>query len=336
MIELSICIATYNRAKFIGQTLESILDQLPVEAELVVVDGASPDNTEEIIRPYLARHTQLRYFRELENSGVDRDYDKAVAYARGTFCWLMTDDDLLCPGAVSRVMQTLTSDLDLLVVNSEVRDAQLDKVLDPNFLKLTSDKTYEPAEASAFFEDAANALSFIGGTIIRRSLWISRAREPYFGSLFIHMGVIFQAPLAGLAKVVVDPLILIRYGNAMWTARGFEIWMFKWPSLIWSFSGISAAARRKVSLEQPWKRIKALVVQRAIGAYGLPEYKQFIKPRATGVAKITALIMAVTPGRLVNAAAGIYCFVKGSRMGLFDVARSKHATWLSRMLGRTL
>ncbi|MFZ5567202.1 MAG: glycosyltransferase family 2 protein [Pseudomonadota bacterium] len=333
---LSICIATYNRARFIGETLSSILDQLPNDVELVVVDGASPDNTEEMVRPYVERCASFRYFREPENSGVDRDYDKAVNYARGTFCWLMTDDDLLRPGAVWRVLQMLTPELDLLVVNSEVRNSDLTKTLDLNFLKLESDRSYGPEETSHFFADAANALSFIGGTVIRRSIWLSRSRAPYFGSLFIHMGVIFQAPMPGLVKVAVEPLILIRYGNAMWTARGFEIWMFKWPSLIWSFKGISAEARNKVSQAEPWKRIRSLYVQRAIGAYGFSEYRQFIAPRARGLARIIALMMALAPGKLVNAVGSLYCYLRHSRMGLFDMARSPHATWLSRLLGRTL
>jgi abequosyltransferase len=333
---LSICIATYNRASFIGETLSSILDQLPTDVELVVVDGASPDNTEEMVRPYAERYASFRYFREQENSGVDRDYDKAVNYARGTFCWLMTDDDLLQSGAVRRVLQMLKPELDLLVVNSEVRNSDLTKTLDFNFLKLESDRSYGPEETSHFFADAANALSFIGSTIIRRSIWLSRSRAPYFGSLFIHMGVIFQAPLPGMVKVAVEPLILIRYGNAMWTARGFEIWMFKWPSLVWSFEVISADARSKVSREEPWRGLKPLFVQRAIGAYGISEYRRFIVPRASGATRALGLVMALAPGKLVNTLGVLYCYLRGSRMGLFDMASSPHATWLSRLLGDKL
>lgn len=333
---LSICIATYNRSRFIGETLDSILCQLPSDVELIVVDGASPDDTEKVVRPYHERSANLRYFREPENSGVDKDYDKAVNYARGEFCWLMTDDDLLLPGAIRRVLLALAPEIDLLVINSEVRDADLRKTLDLNFLKLTVDKVYKPEDASDFFADAGNALSFIGGTVIRRSVWLSRAREPYFGSLFIHMGVIFQAPLTGLAKVVVTPLLLIRYGNAMWTARGFEIWMFKWPELIWSFSGISSEAKTKVVSERPWHRPRALVVQRGIGAYGMAEYQLFIASRTHGVLKFAWWAMALMPGKLINTCAALYCYMFGLRGGLYDMARSRHATWLSRWLGSLL
>src|SRR5687767_2741192 len=89
MIKLSICIATFNRARFIGDTLDSILVQMEPGIELVVVDGASHDGTQALMAEYVPRHPEIRYFREARNSGVDGDYDKAVAYARGVYCWLM-------------------------------------------------------------------------------------------------------------------------------------------------------------------------------------------------------------------------------------------------------
>ena len=76
---LTICIATYNRAKFIGETLDSILSQMHLGVELVIVDGASPDNTPEVMAEYTSQYPALRYYRETENSGIDGDYDKAIA-----------------------------------------------------------------------------------------------------------------------------------------------------------------------------------------------------------------------------------------------------------------
>lgn len=56
--KLSICIATYNRGKFIGETLDSILVQMEPGVELLVVDGASPDNTPEVMAQYLSLHPE--------------------------------------------------------------------------------------------------------------------------------------------------------------------------------------------------------------------------------------------------------------------------------------
>ncbi len=50
---LSICIATYNRAEYIGETLESIIPQVTDEVEIVIVDGASTDNTSSVVKHYI-------------------------------------------------------------------------------------------------------------------------------------------------------------------------------------------------------------------------------------------------------------------------------------------
>ena len=54
---LSICIATYNRANFIGETLDSIILQLTEDVEVVIVDGASTDNTREVVESYVKNNT---------------------------------------------------------------------------------------------------------------------------------------------------------------------------------------------------------------------------------------------------------------------------------------
>ena len=49
LIKLSICIATYNRGAFISETLDCILTQIEPGVEIVVVDGASADNTSDVM-----------------------------------------------------------------------------------------------------------------------------------------------------------------------------------------------------------------------------------------------------------------------------------------------
>src|ERR1035437_7960952 len=138
-MKLSICIATFLRANFIAETLDSILGQMQENVEIVVVDGASPDNTRGVIAQYLIKYPEVRYYREESNSGVDRDYDKAVGYASGEYCWLMTDDDLLVPGAIKRVLSALDDRCELSVVNAEVRNVDFSKRLNKSLIKVSSD-----------------------------------------------------------------------------------------------------------------------------------------------------------------------------------------------------
>lgn len=336
--KLSICIATYNRGKFIGETLDSILSQMQPGVELIVVDGASPDNTPEVMAQYLSRYPEIRYYREQENSGIDRDYDKAVGYARGEYCWLMTDDDLLCSGSVSRVLDSIDANTDLVVVNSEVRNADFSKSLESRFLKFAGDREYAAMDGEKFFSEVANYLSFIGGVVIKRNLWLERDRSSYYGTLFIHVGIIFQHPPINRVKVIADPLIIIRYGNAMWTSRGFEIWMFKWPQLIWSFPDFSDQSKSFACSREPWGQIKKAILYRAIGGYGVSEYSHFIAPRAKGWSRGVYMAIAIFPAAIVNFFVSLYCVLvnRNARSVLYDVSRSRHATWISRFFGQFL
>jgi abequosyltransferase len=336
--KLSICIATFNRGKYIGETLDSILSQISPDVELVVVDGASPDNTPEVMASYVSTYPEIRYFRELVNSGIDADYDKAVGYAVGQYCWLMTDDDLLKPGAIKRVLAELDGLRDLVVVNAETRIADLTEVLVPRQLVVDVDRSYIKDDSESLFSECTNYLSFIGGIVIRRGFWLERDRKSFYGSLFVHVGVIFQQPRIENVYVISDPQIIVRYGNAMWTSRGFEIWSFKWQELVWSFAGFSDKAKRRVCHPAPWKRIKTLFYYRATGAYSKDEFEKFIHSRTSGIKRLMSHGIAIFPATVANIISVFYfmLFHRTERMMQYDLLRSRHASGVSRWLAKVL
>ncbi|MBP2673937.1 MAG: glycosyltransferase family 2 protein [Deltaproteobacteria bacterium] len=325
-MRLSICMATFNRAAFIGRTLDSIVHQAPDDVEIVIVDGGSSDNTKEVVSGYGKRFPGIRYLRQEKNMGVDRDFNTAVEMSRGDYCWLMSDDDVLKPGAIRRVLEATERGHGLIVVNAEVRDAALGKVLDAKRLRIDADRLYRADENARFFEDVAGYLTFIGCVVIKSGIWKSRDREPYFGSLFIHVGVIFQQPVPGDILVIAAPLVSIRYGNALWTARGFEIWMFKWPDLVWSFPGLPETAKRRVVPREPWRDASTLLTYRAIGAYSGAEYDKWLKTRfSSNGERFPAWAIARFPGTLLNLLGLLYfsLFHPESRMPLTDMLNSR-------------
>ena len=340
MIKLSICIATFNRGAFIAETLDSILSQMTPDTELIVVNGNSPDETNEVVLGYADRFPQLRYFRESTNSGVDGDYDKAVGYAVGTFCWLMTDDDIMLPGAIASVLERISMDqgLDAVIVNAEVRNVDLTRLLERRLLVTEVDTRYEPGGEEQLFAKLARHLKFIGCVVVRRAWWLSRDRAKFYGSLFIHVGAIFQSPPLANCYVMAKPLLSIRYGNAMWTARGFEIWMFLWPNLVWSFAGFSDGSKSSISQREPWRRITKLGMHRATGGYSIAEYHRFLANRTSRMGRVVPYMMAVLPARFINALASVYCVLlfDTARLNLYDLARSRHSSWVTRIAAKVV
>ncbi len=330
--KLTICIATFNRGAFISETLDSILPQLQSNIELIVVDGASPDNTSEVMGKYVSQYPKIRYYREFVNSGIDRDYDKAVAYAKGEYCWLLTDDDLVKPNAINKILAKLDGLNDLVVINAEVANRDFSKILDEKLIKLDSNQTYKAYEGDKFMREVGHGLSFIGCVVIKRALWLSRERVNFYGSLFIHVGVIFQQPRLKNITLIADPLVKIRYGNAMWTPRGLEIWLIKWPNLIWSFEGYSTESKSAVCSNSFLKKLKRLVFYRASGAYTYKEFKLFLEPQINLLGSFFYLVIALFPARLMNVIASIYCALinRSMKMAMYSLNNSKYQNFISR------
>ena len=97
---LSICIPTYNRAHYLKECLDSIVAQFGDQevrdnVEVVVSDNASPDNTCEVVEEYCRKFNNIKYFRNNENLGVDRNVINVVERANGEYCWYMGDDDAI-------------------------------------------------------------------------------------------------------------------------------------------------------------------------------------------------------------------------------------------------
>jgi len=309
---LSICIATYNRAAYIGETLESIIPQLDDDVEILVVDGASTDNTEDVVRQYAGKESRIRYIRLSAKGGIDQDYDKSVQLARGKYCWFFTDDDVLRPGAVNAVKIAINEGHDLVVVNAEVRNRDLLKTLQTQKIAINENKIYGPNDMEVLFIDALQYLSFIGAVVIRRSVWLSRDRATYFGTEFVHLGTIFQKPLNGSTLIIAEPYIIIRFGNAHWTPRSFEIWMFKFPEFLWSFKNISNKAKQSICKREPWFSLKALLIQRIIGGYNMQSYCQYLKNMRKNILwQFCAWFIACFPRKIIIGVYYCYSRIKG-------------------------
>ena len=94
------------KRSFLRQAIESILSQDYADFELVVVDDASPENLEEVVREF--NDSRIIYKRNKENIGgqdLVAAWNHAMEYARGEFCVLASDDDEYAPGYLTEMMR---------------------------------------------------------------------------------------------------------------------------------------------------------------------------------------------------------------------------------------
>jgi len=95
----TIAIATYNRSRWLGETLASLAAHLAdrPEVEVVIVDNRSTDATAEVAAPFVAAHPSWRIVTE-SAQGLSHARNRAIAEARGEVIVFLDDDVLIEPG----------------------------------------------------------------------------------------------------------------------------------------------------------------------------------------------------------------------------------------------
>ncbi len=97
----SVVIPTYNRARYVAEAVQSVLDQTQPGVEVIVVDDGSQDNTADVLRQFGDR---ISYIQQ-ENRGMAAARNRGIDEARGEYVGLLDSDDLWQPALLERVKE---------------------------------------------------------------------------------------------------------------------------------------------------------------------------------------------------------------------------------------
>lgn len=224
-IKLSICIPTYNRAVFIGETLDSVISQATEEVEIVVSDNASTDSTEEVVMERKKIFANIRYYRWPKNAGADMNYLRVIELAEGEYCWLLGSDDCLKSGAIKRIIGELSRNYDIYLCNRTDCDIDLRVMKDKHWLEEgQEDGEYNFSKRDDLLKyleqtnDIGGLFSYISSIGIKRNKWMEYANSPdvekFIGSAYVHVAVLFSFIVdGGTLMYINNPLVLNRSGN---------------------------------------------------------------------------------------------------------------------------
>jgi abequosyltransferase len=230
-IKLSICMPTFNFAKFIGETLVSIIPQLNDQTELVILDGGSTDNTEEVIQQYQSACPHIRYFREPQRGGIDKDMHLSVEKAQGEYCWLFSSDDVMQKGAIDTILSEIQHQHDVYLCNFTICGFDTSITMEEHFiLKDKKPLTFDLSNASIrekYFTSATATpafFSFMGSLVVKRSRWLETSghQPDFFGSCWAHAARIFRMIPSGLTvKYLPSSFLRKRSFNDSFMDKGF-------------------------------------------------------------------------------------------------------------------
>lgn len=112
-MKVSVITVTYNSAKTLARTADSVLKQTYPDLEYVVVDGGSTDGTVDIIKGYEEKFEgRLRFISEKDN-GIYDAMNKGIMMATGDIVGILNSDDFFTSNnVVERIVQEFSSDVD--------------------------------------------------------------------------------------------------------------------------------------------------------------------------------------------------------------------------------
>lgn len=94
---VSVLMTAYNREKYIGAAIESVLASTYVNYELIIVDDCSKDRTADIAKTYAEKDSRIRLFVNEHNLGQFGNRNLAAKYASGKYLKYLDSDDYIYP-----------------------------------------------------------------------------------------------------------------------------------------------------------------------------------------------------------------------------------------------
>lgn len=91
---VSVIMPTYNCGKFIGETIESVIQQTYKNWELIIVDDCSKDETEKTVKKYVDNDNRIKYHKLETNQGAAVARTQAMKMAEGNYMVFLDSDDL--------------------------------------------------------------------------------------------------------------------------------------------------------------------------------------------------------------------------------------------------
>lgn len=246
---ISICIPTYNREEYLDMCIFSIVKQIELnkdllsQVEIIISDNASRDNSSLIAKKYKNKPIRLRYYRNIDNIGINRNYLKVASYAKGKYVWFMSDDDIMQKGAISKVLKALKQfSPDVLIGNSNQFDNFKHNIVEMNNLRINKDSLFKIKKdffmhlQNKFFYSIDWYTTFLSTFIIKKSIFEAYKFPKKIDDLLVvpcpYSAPYFYSSNDYSLYILSDIIVSFRSNNRSWGPLDKKKFLFFWDKLL--------------------------------------------------------------------------------------------------------
>ncbi|HGS4462854.1 TPA: glycosyltransferase family 2 protein [Vibrio metschnikovii] len=101
-MKISVITPSFNSCDFIGNTIESVINQTLVSWEMIIVDDCSTDNSVSVTKSYIEKDPRIKLIQLKENSGAAVARNTAIEAAQGRYIAFLDSDDLWLPDKLEK------------------------------------------------------------------------------------------------------------------------------------------------------------------------------------------------------------------------------------------
>lgn len=246
------------------EALERLVPQVePFAIPIYISDNHSDDDTVAAVEEFAVNRYRYIYINSnLWNMGFAENLRAAIAMANSKYVWLMSDDDAIMEGALSRVMLHLEGEPSAIILNTSIYDQALDKLLLERTFYQHEDIEYAPGQ----HEDILLSVPpFYMGVIILRSLW-SDISAQVDTEIWPHTAVFLRAIVGRRVFFLAEPLIKIRAYNESYSSRKFEIFCIELPRVIWGLpESYSDCTKMRMISPHRYRLISEVIISKSVG-----------------------------------------------------------------------